>query len=47
MAVEEHKPAKKRWSLLKVLKGLKPGDRVITSSYDGFANKEKLLLKEK
>lgn len=33
--------------VIEVLKGLKPGDRVITSSYDGFANKEKLLLKEK
>jgi HlyD family secretion protein len=33
--------------VIEVLRGLKPGDRVITSSYDGFANKEKLLLKEK
>jgi len=33
--------------VIEILKGLKPGDRVITSAYDGLANKDKLLLKEK
>jgi len=33
--------------VVEIVRGLKPGDRVITSSYDSFANKEQLLLKEK
>jgi HlyD family secretion protein len=33
--------------VIEIIRGLKPGDRVITSSYDSFANKEQLLLKEK
>ena len=32
---------------VEVTKGLRPGDRVIVSSYGGFAGKDKLLLKEK
>jgi HlyD family secretion protein len=28
-----------------VLEGLKPGDRVITSSYENFGNNEVLILK--
>ncbi len=33
--------------VVEVAKGLKPGDRVIVSSYTAFAGKNKLLLKEK
>jgi HlyD family secretion protein len=29
-----------------VLEGLSPGDKVITSSYDNFGDKEELVLKE-
>ena len=32
---------------VEVTKGLRPGDRIIVSSYVGFAGKDKLLLKEK
>ncbi len=33
--------------VIEVIRGLKPGDRVITSSYESFSAREKLLLKEK
>ena len=31
--------------MYEIVSGLKPGDRVITSSYDNFGDKDKLILK--
>lgn len=33
--------------VVEVVRGLEPGDRIITSSYNGFGNRDQLLLKEK
>jgi len=48
MAVKKQvKLGRQNTLVVEVLKGLVPGDRVITSSYDAFANRDQLLLKEK
>ena len=41
------KLGRKNAEAVEVAKGLRPGDRVIVSSYGGFAGRDKLVLKEK